>query len=55
MRVQLNDRAVAQLEFIMDRTGYTNKQHTLQVMLTTIANNLRGSGRKKLNNKDELL
>lgn len=55
MRVQLSDRAVAQLEFIMDRTGYTNKQHTLQVMLTTIANNLRDTDRKKLNNKDELL
>lgn len=53
MRVQLNDQAVAQLEFIMDCTGYTNKQHVLQVMLSTIANRLRYSGRKKMNYKEE--
>ncbi|MNC24438.1 hypothetical protein D3C75_724930 [compost metagenome] len=52
MRVPLNDEAVSQLEFIMDRTGYTNKQHAIQVMLSTIANNLRRSG-QKLNNKVE--
>ena len=53
MRVQLNDEAIIQLEFIMGRTGYTNKQHCIQVMLSTIANNLRRSGKDKTNKQVE--
>jgi hypothetical protein len=53
MRLQLNDEAITQLEFIMGRTGYANKQHCIQVMLSTIANNLRRSGRSNTNKQAE--
>lgn len=40
MKIRLNDEAVKQLTSIMDKTGYTNPTHTVQVMLSTIYKNL---------------
>ncbi|MDR6581638.1 hypothetical protein J2X88_006559 [Pseudomonas extremaustralis] len=40
MKLRLNDEAVNQLTSIMDKTGYTNPTHTVQVMISTIYNNL---------------
>lgn len=50
MRVQLNDRAVFQLEELMRRAGHTSYQHCLQVLLTTVTNNLRQQDAKKASN-----
>ena len=47
MRVQLNEQAVKQLEALMLRTGRTNHQHCLQVILSTVTNNLRRADEKK--------
>lgn len=41
MRVQLNERAVFQLEGLMRRAGHTSHQHCLQVLITTTTNNIR--------------
>lgn len=46
MLVRLNEEAVQQLESLMQRTGYTNHQHCLQVMVSTITNNLRRADNK---------
>lgn len=51
MRIQLNDEAINQLGFIMARTGYSNQQHCLQVMISSVANNLRRAECKKENKK----
>ena len=40
MKLRLNDEAVNQLTSIMDKTGYTNPTHTVQVMISTIYNKL---------------
>lgn len=40
MRIRLNDESVAQLSALMDRLGHTNPTHTIQVMISTITNNL---------------
>lgn len=47
MRVQLNDRAVFQLEELMRRAGNKNHQHCLQVLITTVSNNVRRNDEKK--------
>lgn len=47
MRVQLNDRAVFQLEELMRRAGHKNHQHCLQVLITTVSNNVRRNDEKK--------
>lgn len=43
MRIRLNDESVAQLSALMDRLGHTNPTHTIQVMISTITNNLNKS------------
>lgn len=48
MRVQLNQEATKQLDYIMDRAGYSNHQHCIQVIISTIAKNLRRADLKKL-------
>ncbi len=51
MRIQLNERAVFQLEELMRRAGHTSYQHCLQVLLTTATNNVRKADEnKKLHN-----
>ncbi|MDF9777390.1 hypothetical protein OKW11_004347 [Pseudomonas baetica] len=40
MKIRLNPEAVSQLTSIMDKAGYTNPTHTVQVMISTIFNNL---------------
>ena len=47
MKVFLNDRAVFQLEELMRRAGHASYQHCLQVLLTTVTNNLRKADTKK--------
>lgn len=46
MLVRLNNEAVQQLESIMNRMTYKSHQHALQVMLSTITNNLRRADNK---------
>ena len=46
MIIKLNTEAVEQLEWLMKRTGYDNHQHTLQVLISTVKNNLVKSDRK---------
>lgn len=40
MKVRLNPEAVDQLTSIMDRMGYTNVTHCVQVMISSTYNNL---------------
>jgi len=47
MKVFLNEQAVFQLEALMRRAGHKNHQHCLQVLLTTVTNNLRRADAKK--------
>lgn len=47
MLIRLNEGAVKQLESLMQRTGYTSHQHCLQVMVSTVTNNLRRADEKK--------
>lgn len=47
MRVQLNERAVFQLEELMRRAGHTSYQHCLQVLITTASNNVRRNDANK--------
>lgn len=47
MRVQLNERAVFQLEELMRRAGHKSYQHCLQVLITTTSNNIRRTDAKK--------
>lgn len=47
MLIRLNPEAVKQLEALMLRTGRTNHQHCLQVILSTVTNNLRRADEKK--------
>ncbi|WP_458723772.1 hypothetical protein [Pseudomonas brenneri] len=47
MKIFLNEQAVLQLEELMRRAGHTNHQHSLQVLLTTVTNNLRRADAKK--------
>jgi hypothetical protein len=49
MLVRLNEEAVQQLESLMQKAGYTNHQHCLQVMISTVTNNLRKAAAKKQN------
>lgn len=46
MLIRLNEESVKQLEALMKRTGYINHQHCLQVMISTITNNLRRKDEK---------
>lgn len=47
MIVKLNVEAVKQLEALMVRTGYTSHQHCINVMISSVTNNLRRAGEKK--------
>lgn len=47
MKIFLNEQAVSQLEALMRRAGHTNHQHCLQVLLTTVTNNLNRADAKK--------
>lgn len=40
MLVRLNEQAVDQLEWLMKRVGYDNHMHCLQVLISTVKNNL---------------
>lgn len=40
MRIRLNDESATQLSALMDRLGHTNPTHTLQVLISTVTNNL---------------
>lgn len=51
MKIFLNQESVKQLEALMVRTGYTNPTHCINVMISTITNNLRKADTKKKNNK----
>ena len=47
MKIFLNERAVYQLQELMRRAGHTNHQHCLQVLITTVTNNIRKADAKK--------
>lgn len=47
MKIFLNQESVKQLEALMVRTGYTNPTHCINVMISTITNNLRKADTKK--------
>lgn len=47
MKIFLNQESVKQLEVLMVRTGYTNPTHCINVMISTITNNLRKADTKK--------
>jgi hypothetical protein len=47
MLIRLNEETVKQLESLMRRAGYTSHQHCLQVMVSTVTNNLRRADDKK--------
>ena len=40
MKLRLNPERVEQLVWIMEKTGHTNPTHCIQVMISTIYNNL---------------
>ena len=40
MKIRLNPDRVEQLVWIMGKTGHTNPTHCIQVMISTIYNNL---------------
>lgn len=40
MNLNLNKEAVDQLEWLMERAGYDNHRHCLQVLISTVKNNL---------------
>lgn len=40
MKIRLNPEAVEQLIAIMDKTGYVNPTHTMQVMISSTFNKL---------------
>lgn len=46
MKVFLNPESVRQLEALMVRTGYTNPTHCINVMLSSVTNNLRRKDEK---------
>jgi hypothetical protein len=50
MKVKLNVEAVEQLESIMEKMNYKSHQHALQVMLSTITNNLKKNAKTAENN-----
>lgn len=50
MKVFLNPASVKQLEALMARTGNTNPTHMVNVMISTITNNLRKADAKKASN-----
>jgi hypothetical protein len=52
MKIRLNEGAVDQLTSIMSRTGYTNPTHCVQVMLSTIYNNLNKQKHKSPTSED---
>lgn len=41
MLIRLNPEAIRQLEALMVRTGNTNHQHCVQVLISIVTNNLR--------------
>lgn len=47
MNIKLNEEAVRQLESLMLRTGYTSHIHCVQVMISSVTNNLRKADLKK--------
>lgn len=47
MKFFLNEQAVFQLEELMRRTGHTNYQHCLQILISTTSNNVRRADAKK--------
>jgi hypothetical protein len=46
MLIRLNVEAIKQLEALMVRTGNSNHQHCLQVLISTVTNNLRRNDEK---------
>lgn len=40
MKLRLNPEAVEQLTWIMEKVGHTSPTHSVQVMISTIYNNL---------------
>lgn len=47
MIIKLNPVAISQLEALMLRTGYTSHNHCVQVMISSVINNLRRADEKK--------
>jgi len=47
MKVFLNEQAVFQLEALMRRVGHKNHRHCLQVLISTVTNNLIRADEKK--------
>jgi hypothetical protein len=47
MRIHLSEQAVEKLEALMKRTGYTNPTHCVNVMISSVTNNLRRADLKK--------
>ncbi len=50
MKIFLNQEAVMKLEELMVRTGYTSHTHCINVMLTSVTNNLRRRDKQKKSN-----
>lgn len=50
MIIKLNQESVMQLEALMLRTGNRNHTHTMNLMISTITNNLRKADAKKVGN-----
>lgn len=50
MIIKLNQESVMQLEALMLRTGHKNHTHTINIMISTIINNLRKADAKKVAN-----
>lgn len=46
MKIFLNEQAIYQLEELMRRAGHTNHQHCLQVLISTVTNNIRKADAK---------
>ncbi|MDR6918721.1 hypothetical protein J2X66_005624 [Pseudomonas sp. 3296] len=47
MIIRLNQEAQQQLEALMLRTGYTSHNHCINVMISSVTNNLRREDEKK--------
>jgi hypothetical protein len=46
MKIFLNELAVYQLEELMRKAGHKSHQHCLQVLITTVTNNIRKADAK---------
>jgi len=54
VKIRLNPEAVEQLIAIMDKTGYVNPTHTMQVMISSTFNKLIKNANKNVNNPKSL-